>query len=520
MEHPIKKYYYKEVEESASRLADLLEELNIYFDSAALNELIELLSDIPWNRLSTKYSDIEKDNLTDDQKEEIALGRKDWQKELEDWRTEITPYITNIKAFYEAIYALNQIRIDALTRGLRYDYGAVKEFCDEVQPLMLTSKELYHALTFLDIDQIRTLLADQTPMVFSRMLSAFQNGEEDFIRLMYSMEYAPILGLRDILMVELEKVASFSDFSKAQAKSDEDLRSLVVEELCEMNNCNLGDIAISDGADFTIETLQNQQKLFSDYFQNQAYLLYHSSISTKSDRQKILNVYEDWRKYNPSYSPLDGCEPTINSDRLDRIIMAQIDKWILNVIHSHMNQEFAQIEGTDAKTSQSTSAVDYRIFFASQAPNIEYMPMRNIAARLAGKEKIGNSIVQSQLAYIQVSDMPRFCYFFLHKICPPDDITNVDFSKPIQWLGSWESLRYLVFRLYGKPKQLPSNLAKDITEAFRFKPGRQRNKEETGKIAESTFNDHNKIFNIKVDEDRKRIDSIIKEFEPFMKRQN
>lgn len=96
MEHPIKKYYYKEVEESASRLADLLEELNIYFDSAALNELIELLSDIPWNRLSTKYSDIEKDNLTDDQKEEIALGRKDWQKELEDWRTEITPYITTL----------------------------------------------------------------------------------------------------------------------------------------------------------------------------------------------------------------------------------------------------------------------------------------------------------------------------------------------------------------------------------------------------------------------------------------
>lgn len=519
MEHPIKKYYYKEVEESASRLADLLEELNIYFDSAALNELIELLSDIPWNRLSTKYSDIEKENLTDDQKEEIALGRKDWQKELEDWRTEITPYITNIKAFYEAIYALNQIRIDALTRGLRYDYGAVKEFCDEVQPLMLTSKELYHALTFLDIDQIRTLLADQTPMVFSRMLSAFQNGEEDFIRLMYSMEYAPILGLRDILMVELEKAASFSDFSKAQAKSDEDLRSLVVEELCEMNNCNLGDIAISDGTDFTIETLQNQQKLFSDFFQNQAYLLYHSSISTKSDRQKILNVYEDWRKYNPSYSLLDGCEPTINSDRLDRIIMAQIDKWILNVIHSHISQEPAQIEGMATETPQSIMAVDYRRFFALQAPNIEYMPMWNIAARLAGKEKDGNRIVLSQFAYIQVSDIPRFCYFLLHKICPPDDITNVDFSKPIQWLGSWESLKYLVYRLYGKPKSLPSNIGKEITEAFRFKRMRQ-SKNSEGKIALKTFNNTTNYINNIDYEEIKRIDSIIKEFEPFMKRQN
>lgn len=256
-------YYYKEVEESASRLADLLEELNTYFDSAALNDLIDLLSDIPWNRLSTKYSGIEKENLTDDQKEEIALCRKDWQNELEDWRAEITPYLTNIKAFYEAFYALNQIRVVALTRALRYDYGAVKELCNEMQPLMLTSRELYHALTFLEIDQIRTLLSDQTPTVFNRMLSAFQNGEEDFVRLMYDMEYAPMVGLRDILMVELEKVESFSDFSKDQAKSDEELRSLVVEELCEMNNCNLGDITISNGADFTIETLQNQQKLLS-----------------------------------------------------------------------------------------------------------------------------------------------------------------------------------------------------------------------------------------------------------------
>ena len=512
-------YYYKEVEESASRLADLLEELNTYFDSAAINSLIGLLSDIPWNRLSTKYSGIEKENLTDDQKEEIALCRKDWQQELEDWRTEITPYLTNIKALYEAFYALNQIRVVALTRALRYDYGAVKELCNEMQPLMLTSKELYYALTFLEIDQIRTLLADQTPTVFNRMMSAFQKGEDDFVRLTYDMEYAPLLGLRDILMVELEKVESFSDFSKDQAKSDEDLRSLVIEELCEMNNCNLGDITISYGADFTIETLQNQQKLFSDFFLNQAYCFYHSSISTQSDRQKILNIYEKWHKYNSSCTPLDECELTICSDRLDRIIMAQIDTWIFSVIHSHMNQEPAQIEGTDAKTSQSTSAVDYRIFFASQAPDIEYQPMRDIAARLAGKEKVGNGIVQSQLAYIQVSDMLRFCYFFLHKICPPDNITNVDFSKPILWLGNWESLRYLVYRLYGKPKSLPSNLSKDIKEAFRFKPKRQRN-EEKGKIAETTFSNSKNILIIIDDEDKERIDTILKEFEPFMKRQN
>ena len=48
-------YYYKEVEESASRLADLLEELNTYFDNAALNDLIDLLSDIPWNNSTLNH---------------------------------------------------------------------------------------------------------------------------------------------------------------------------------------------------------------------------------------------------------------------------------------------------------------------------------------------------------------------------------------------------------------------------------------------------------------------------------
>lgn len=86
-------------------------------------------------------------------------------------------------------------------------------------------------------------------------------------------------------------------------------------------------------------------------------------------------------------------------------------------------------------------------------------------------------------------------------------------------LGNWESLRYLVYRLYGKPKSLPSNLSKDIKEAFRFKPKRQRN-EEKGKIAETTFSNSKNILIIIDDEDKERIDTILKEFEPFMKRQN
>ena len=104
-----KNYYYKEVEKSAGRLSELLEELNAYFDNAALNELIELLSDIPWHKLSTENSEVKEENLTDDQKEIIALGRKGWHKEIEDCRIAMSPYITTVKAFYENVYALYKI---------------------------------------------------------------------------------------------------------------------------------------------------------------------------------------------------------------------------------------------------------------------------------------------------------------------------------------------------------------------------------------------------------------------------
>ena len=78
---------------------------------------------------------------------------------------------------------------------------------------------------------------------------------------------------------------------------------------------------------------------------------------------------------------------------------------------------------------------------------------------------------------------------------------------------------YLVYRLYGKPKSLPSNIGKEITEAFRFKRMRQPKNNE-GKITFKTFNNTSNYIN-KVDyEEIKRIDNIIKEFEPFMKRQN
>ena len=208
-----KKYYYKEVEESASRYANLLSELNTYINSDGLKEQIELFSNIPWHRFSTKYSDVEEANLTDDQKEEIALCRKGWKEEIEDRQNAFMPYLSTVKSFCENICALQDVLNERLATISIYDFDAVKDLYREMPPLKLTSKELYYALTFLEIDQVRTLLTEQTPVIFNRILSAFLKGEKEFIQSIDDVDYAPMAGLREMLMAKMYNVASIRNYT-------------------------------------------------------------------------------------------------------------------------------------------------------------------------------------------------------------------------------------------------------------------------------------------------------------------
>ena len=140
-------------------------------------------------------------------------------------------------------------------------------------------------------------------------------------------------GLREMLMAKMYNVASIRNYTK---ESEPILKDLIVEEMCETFNCEANSVTISNGFDFSIEVLLAHQKLFNDVFYNHASCLYHSDLLTISDRQKVLSIYEDWRKCNSSYSPLNDCVPIGLSDRLHRIITNQIDMWILSNIQAHL----------------------------------------------------------------------------------------------------------------------------------------------------------------------------------------
>lgn len=170
--------------------------------------------------------------------------------------------------------------------------------------------------------------------------------------------------------------------------------------------------------------------------------------------------------------------------------------------------DYTQNEGSEETMLQP---VDYREYFVSKAPNIDYKTMRDIAVRLSGKVNKDKGLVDTGMAYIKIEDVTRLCYFFLHDIGKDDRDRNIDFTKPIWWIGDKWSLRYFITQLY-KTGKLPSNLAKAVVEVFRFSDVERKHNEEKGKIAASSFQDTKKyLINLR-HEDVERINHIMKEF--------
>lgn len=221
------------------------------------------------------------------------------------------------------------------------------------------------------------------------------------------------------------------------------------------------------------------------------------------ERVKFIFGTEEPTKFE--FSPSD--------ERLGTIVGTEAGIYAL---HRYLSEnEASKADGvnntSENDSCEETAPTDYSQYYASVAPQVDYAQMRKIATLLTGKEIVGKSIRESQPKYIDASNVLRLCYFFLRRIESPDSIERVDFTHPIQWLGDWKSLKYLISRLY-KNCSLPSNLAKEIVEAFRFKLQRQRDKSNPGKISESTFNNSKNITNIVPDEDRLlRIKEILKE---------
>ena len=141
--------------------------------------------------------------------------------------------------------------------------------------------------------------------------------------------------------------------------------------------------------------------------------------------------------------------------------------------------------------------------------------MRDIAELLAGIIKKDGTITHSSPAFIKNYDVSRLCYFFFRNSYS-DYITDIDFSQPIHWHGSWQSFKYFVKRLYSYNKNLPSNLSKNVVKAFRFDLERERG-EEKGQIKEKTFKNNSKPKMEKHNNEKNRINNIFKELNPFTK---
>ena len=164
-----------------------------------------------------------------------------------------------------------------------------------------------------------------------------------------------------------------------------------------------------------------------------------------------------------------------------------------------------QSNGDNISISKSPSNFDLRDYCAPiRPPKLYYKNLREIACELAGKNG-------SDVRYLKEGeDIIKFARFFNEGMVGDlDTISDDGYSQPIQWLGHFGTLKYVVYYLYGcaNPKlkgdfKFPESLSINIVEAFRFKKMRNgRNGIEEGKIALTSFHqDRHSIIKVKTEE--------------------
>lgn len=405
---------------------------------------------------------------------------------------------------------------------LNPDIKKVKETVAEMSLTapMLTNEECFNVLKFLEDSAQRKVITFGGKNGSHLYQCLKSRNQKEFIALLDDVETADSNTLRVYLATRVFTLPSMHEYigkyiSEGLEKGDDNVRcytySMAPDLSCLVDSANT--FINSPSKELFYEMLLSFQKSLRDM---------HGQILSQFNDDSIhpLRLKEAKAIYERAKFIFGTDEPTQFDFKpfdiqIGTIVMSEAGIYALHrYLEDNPDDSTGEhtIEGAiNTNTPSLTDKTDYSRYFAPVAPPVNYSQMRKIAMLLAGKEIVGKSIIESQTRYIHPKDVTRFCYFFLHKCESPDDLRKVDFTNPIQWLDDWESLKYLISRLYRDTKTLPSNLAKEVTEAFRFKLKRQRDKSIPGKISKATFNNSKDINEITPNEDRLRINEILKD---------
>ncbi|WP_289743032.1 hypothetical protein [Muribaculum intestinale] len=342
-----KSYYYKEIEAAFGRFKEVFSSMLPLAEGLNMPD-VDVIKNIAhfegftWSKHPSVINlNLSEDELTDNQKEEIALSNKaefdativglNELCDLLDTTLRDSDIITS------AIKNIVNIILDSMESNLIYDYNGELKGDYEAAPLILTAEELYWALSLLGQEKTRLVISEQAPNVFDSLYNAYQKGKESFTYAFSNLTSTPMKGLRPLLMSSINDTDSFLSFVEDQLMSDKRLLATIADEIL-----GSGDSGFSMILNFLLfgESVGdlNLTEMLNSY-ENEVgkALTTAENIEglSRIDKKQLQKATDSLPNQLPNILENQAEELNISSKTLN-VMTTLIDKWLVIKIHEHI----------------------------------------------------------------------------------------------------------------------------------------------------------------------------------------
>lgn len=460
MGNPQRTYYYQEVESALHKFKEVVQAMlssysNLNIPSIdRLKEFANMVEQFKWSNLNSEANlNLAEEELTDEQKETIALKNKDALDEtinafgeiVSDWGA----MAKRQSETNDALIALSKLSNEITIALMNYNYDELADSSCDAKPIRLTSEELFCALSFLTNEQVRLVLSEQTPSNFSELFTAYNKSKEEFIRIADEINIVPMYGLRWILKVAFESRSSYIDFMNGQLSKDILMWSSFIEDIAGSENSLLVSIAesLSMGEEIDGETYEfNDLLAASDQnVSNLFFALYYIEDIPENLKKKIAKIYDKWKQGNPALPDIESRKAGSSlSQRMNNISISLLDKWILSVIHEQMDYPHIESSLTVRGTTTANHLEFPDRFISETSPSQIYAQER---------EPILTEIFKVYGSSFENMSREEFLYLF-----GASSKTPSAYNPPYYWSGEESTLKAILKVFYTRQPRLLKHL--------------------------------------------------------------
>lgn len=441
-------YYYKEVEAAFDRFKAVCSNMLPLTKAFSLpdTDVIKKMTTFQgfiWSKHPSVINhNLSEDELTDNQKEEIALSNKAEFDATLAGLNELCDLwdatLRNSDIIKSAMKNIVNIILDSVESNLIYDYNGELKGDYDATPLILTAEELYWALSLLGQEKTRLVLSEQAPQVFDGLYNAFQKGKEAFTYAFSNLTSAPMKGMRSLLMNSINDADSFLRFVEGKLMSDKRLLATIADEILGSGDSGLYKIlnyllfgeSVSDLNFMEIQTS----------YENEVGKALTTAENIKGlsrfENRSIQKIKDSLTNEIPSIPSYQVKEFDISSKLLD-VITTLMDKWLILKIQEKADEN-TQISPIDELKKEKSKK--YSLSF-------DRLP---VPTRFT-ENKIGSQYYEAILRqlyslygynFINMSE-DEFVYFFEGTNKKP-----LSYNPPYYWGSDASSMKALLRILY------------------------------------------------------------------------